>query len=47
MFLITYKNDIRTYNNIQKLCTGKGDDYTTGWQLDYHFLKKFIRYKQQ
>ena len=39
-FWSPYKNDIRTYNNIQKLGTAKGDDYTTGWQLDYHFLKE-------
>ena len=29
------KNDLRTYNNIQKIATGQGDDYTTGGVLDY------------
>ena len=29
------KNDLRTYNNIQKIATGQGDDYTTGDVLDY------------
>ena len=23
------KNDLRTYDNIQKVATGQGDDYTT------------------
>ena len=25
----TVKNNFRTYDNIQKIATGKGDDYTT------------------
>ena len=25
----TRKNDLRTYDNIQKIGTGQGDDYTT------------------
>ena len=25
------KNDLRTYDNIQKIATGEGDDYTTGF----------------
>ena len=24
------KNHIRTYDNLQKIVTGRGDDYTTG-----------------
>ena len=27
------KNDLRTYDNIQKVATGQGDDYTTGCLL--------------
>ena len=27
------KNDLRTYDNIQKIATGQGDDYTTGCLL--------------
>ena len=29
------KNDLRTYDNIQKIASGQGDDYTTGRLLDY------------
>ena len=33
------KNDIRTLNNnIRKITTGQGDDYTTGCFLDYWLL---------
>ena len=27
-------NNIKTYENIRKIATGKGDDYTTGCLLD-------------
>ena len=33
------KNDKITYGNIRKICTGSGDDYTTGCLLDYPYLK--------
>ena len=26
----TLKNNLRTYDNIRKIATGQGDDYTTG-----------------
>ena len=29
------KNEIRTYDNIGKIATGQGDDYTTGCLHDY------------
>ena len=29
-----------TYENIRKIATGKGDDYTTGCLLDYPYLKE-------
>ena len=29
------KNDLRTYDNIQKTATGQEDDYTTDCLLDY------------
>ena len=29
------KNDKVTYENIRKICTGFGNDYTTGSLLDY------------
>ena len=33
------KNDKVTYENIRKIATGQGDDYTTGCLLDYSYLK--------
>ena len=30
----------KTYENIRKTDTGKGDDYTTGCLLDYSYLKE-------
>ena len=32
------KNDKVTYQNI-KICTGRGDDYTTGCLLDYPYFR--------
>ena len=32
------KNNKATYDNIRKLATGQGDDYTTGYLLDYIYL---------
>ena len=31
---------IKTYDNIQKIGTGQGDDYTTCSSLDYSYFKK-------
>ena len=33
------KNDKVTYENILKIATGQGDDYTTGCLLDYPYFK--------
>ena len=33
------KNDKVIYENIRKICTGSGDDYTTGSLLDYPYFK--------
>ena len=33
------KNNKATYENIRKIATGKGDDYTTGCLLDYSYFK--------
>ena len=30
----------KTYGNIRKVATGKGDDYTTGCLLDYPYFKE-------
>ena len=34
------KNDIKTFENIRKIATGQGDDYTTGCLLDYNHFKQ-------
>ena len=36
------KNNKITYENIRKVATGRGDDYTTGFLLDYsHFMDTY------
>ena len=35
--------DIKTYENIRKITTGQGDDYTAACLLDYPYLKKIIK----
>ena len=35
------KNDIKPYDDIRKIATGQGDDYTTGCLLDYNYFKKY------
>ena len=40
------RNNLITYDNIQKLVAGQGDDYTTGCIIDYNSFKncyKMIR----
>ena len=32
-------SDLKTYENIVKIATGQGDDYTTGCLLDYSYFK--------
>ena len=32
------KNNKVTYENIRKIATGQGDDFTTGYLLDYFTL---------
>ena len=34
----TIKNSKVTYENIRKIATGQGDDYTTGCSLDYPYF---------
>ena len=34
------KSDIKTYENIRKVTTDQGDDYTTGCLLDYNYFIK-------
>ena len=37
------KNNKVTYENIRKIATGQGDDYTTGCLLDYIYFKKYYK----
>ena len=37
------KNDLRTYDNIKKIASDYGDDYTTGCLLDYPYLKEYYK----
>ena len=37
------KSYIKTYENIQKVTSGQGDDYTTGCLLDYNYFKKHYK----
>ena len=37
------KNDLRTYNNIQKITTSQEDDYTTVCLSDYHYFKNYYK----
>ena len=34
------KSDLKKYDNIRKIATGQGDDYTTGCLLDYPYFKE-------
>ena len=37
------ENNIRTYDNIRKIATCQGDDYTTSFLLDYPYFKKKLK----
>ena len=37
------KNNKATYENIRKLATLQGDDYTTGCLLDYMYFKNYFK----
>ena len=37
------KNDLRTFDNIQKIAIGQGDDYTTGCLLDYNYFNNYYK----
>ena len=34
---------MRTYDNIQKIAAGQGDDYTTSCLLDYSYFKDYYK----
>ena len=37
------KNNKGTHENIRKIATGQGDDYTTGCLLDYIYFKNYYK----
>ena len=37
------KDDIKIYENIKKVATGQGNDYTTGFLIDYSYFKDYNR----
>ena len=37
------KSNLITYDNIRKIATGQGDDYTTGYLLDYTYFKEYYK----
>ena len=36
-------SDLKTYENIRKIATGQGDDYTTGCLLDSSYFKDYYK----
>ena len=36
-------SNLKTYENIRKIATGKGDDYTAGCLLDYIYFKTYYK----
>ena len=37
------KNNLRTYDNIRKIETGRRDGYTTSFLLDYNYFNKYYK----
>ena len=35
------RNDLITYESFKKIATCQGDDYTTGFLLDYNYIRKY------
>ena len=43
LFDQSVKNNKATYENIKNLATLQGDDYTTGFLLDYMYFKNYFK----
>ena len=39
----TINSNLKTYENIRKIDTGQGDDYTTGYLLDYSYFYSYYK----
>ena len=37
------KNNLRPYDNIQRIAIGQGDDYTTACLLDYNYFNNYYK----
>ena len=37
------KNDKITYENIRKIAISQGDDYTSGFMVDYTYFEKYYK----
>ena len=37
------KSSVRTYDNIRKIATSEGDDYTSGCLLDYTYFNNYYK----
>ena len=37
------KSDLKTYDNIRKIATGQGDDYTTGCLIENLYFIKYYK----
>ena len=37
------KHDLRMHENIQKIATAQGEDYTTGCLLDSNYFKEYYK----
>ena len=45
-FLISLLNgNMRRYDNIRKIATGQGDNYTTGCLLDFNYFREHYKMK--
>ena len=42
-FVQPINSDLKTYENIRRIATSQGDDYTTGCLLDYSYFKENYR----
>ena len=42
-FVLLVKHDKVTYENIRKIATGRGDDFTTGCLLDYICFNNYCK----
>ena len=43
IFDLPVENNLRTYDNIQKIATGKGNDYTTSFPLECNYFNKYYK----